>query len=711
MARIERGILRKDGYMNLMNKYGTSQDNSNAYNYQHEGIIPDIELTEQYESSGLFAKIIDTPAEEAVKHGFDIGLKSPDINTYIEDMLDRLDWEYVASTAIKWARLYGGALGVMFIDDDRGLEEPLNWRGIRDIDEIRVYERAIVYPDYTSISTGRSKLSKFGTPELYQVSSIYGQFWVHESRCLIFRNGILPEQTTFQPYRFWGTPEYLRIRKALRETITTHESGVKLLERSVQAIYTMQGLADLLSTEAGENEVLKRLQIIDMARGFLNSIAIDAENETYDFKSATMTGVKEIVDATCNMLSAVTNIPQAILFGRSPAGMNATGESDLENYYNFIERIQKLMLKPNLTTLIDIIIRAGLRRGKLDEEPDVKLKFNPLWSLSESEQTDLNQKKAQTQQIRAQTAQLYVDMGVLDTSEVRSGLAKEEDFDIEQVLDDMTEEELWGNYEEMQAGAGQEQEEEGMPPEEGAGPVNPQAQTPGQPVEEVQEPEDESEPDKQEEQQQDEQGETEIKDSAGDDPAKKVITVIRKRGNVDRQDDGEHTDSSGSVGVLVIQDGKVLTGCRSESGQMCGPGGHIEPGETPAAAAIRETQEEFGITPMNLIPMGQIEGLADEYGKPFQFLCTEFDGEPDCSSDEMFAPVWVVPSEPYVMFDNMFPPFAESLKMLTDTDLIEKNGQKPLTINVNFDTIIEEDIGSNADAEDVTRICTDADDK
>jgi hypothetical protein len=39
-------------------------------------------------------------------------------------------------------------------------------------------------------------------PEYYQVNSIYGQFWVHESRCLIFRNGVLPERTMQPFYRF-----------------------------------------------------------------------------------------------------------------------------------------------------------------------------------------------------------------------------------------------------------------------------------------------------------------------------------------------------------------------------------------------------------------------------------------------------------------------------------------------------------------------------
>ncbi len=65
------------------------------------------------------------------------------------------------------------------------------------------------------------------------MSSIYGSFQVHESRCLVFRNGVLPEQTTDSTYLFWGMPEYVRIRRALRETITSHTDATKMLERSV----------------------------------------------------------------------------------------------------------------------------------------------------------------------------------------------------------------------------------------------------------------------------------------------------------------------------------------------------------------------------------------------------------------------------------------------------------------------------------------------
>ena len=314
LARLERGrqVLaelagkpresRKDGYVNLLNKYGTSQDNSTAYTYLGEATTPDITLTQQYETGGLFAKIIDIPSEEAVKHGFDMNLNNPDLESYIDDSLDWLEWEEKAATAIKWARLYGGSIMVMLIDDGRGIDEPLDWQNIRSIDELRVYERAIVQPDYASLynydprDPVRKTTSRFAMPEFYNVYSMYGSFKVHESRCLIFRNGILPERTTQANYRYWGMPEYVRIRKELREAVTSHSFGVKMLERAVQAIYSMKGLAQLLATDEGEDAVLKRLEVIDMARGILNSIAIDSEGENYDFKNMQLSGVKDVID-------------------------------------------------------------------------------------------------------------------------------------------------------------------------------------------------------------------------------------------------------------------------------------------------------------------------------------------------------------------------------------------------------------------------------
>jgi phage-related protein (TIGR01555 family) len=442
---------RADGYVNMLNKYGTTQDNSTAYEFRSDGIVPDMNLTEHYELNGLFAKIIDAPAEEAIKHGYNLGLKASDVTQYLDDALERLEWEEKAATAIKWSRLYGGALGVMLINDGGGIDEPLNWRRIKEIEEIRIYERAVIYPDYSSLynfdlrDPTRSATSKFGMPEYYQVNSIYGQFWVHESRCLIFRNGIVPERTMQPFYRFWGIPEYLRIRRELRETITAHSTGVKMLERSVQAIYSMKELATLLATDEGMDIVVRRLQAIDMARGILNSIAIDNDGESYEFKTIPMAGVKDTIDTTCNMLSAVTSIPQTVLFGRSPAGQNATGKSDLENWYNYVEKIQKLQLKGNMQRLLDIIAVAGQYKGNITDKPDIRLSFNPLWSMDDEERSKVEHQNAQTRHLKAQTAQMYMDMGVLRPSEVRAGLAQDGEYQVEELIDedDLDGSDLW----------------------------------------------------------------------------------------------------------------------------------------------------------------------------------------------------------------------------------------------------------------------------
>lgn len=620
---------REDGYVNLLNKYGTKQDNSEAYKFEREPVIPDMQLTGLYEGNGLFSKIIDTPAEEALKHGFDLNLKSDELNAFVEDALDDLEWEEKAATAIKWARLYGGALIVMLIDDGHGLEEPVDWEHIRSIDELRVYERSIVQPDYASLYQqdygGKgvgNRVSKFGQPEYYYVSSIYGSFKVHESRCLVFRNGVLPEQTSNATYLFWGMPEYVRIRRALRETVTAHTDSVKLLERSVQAIYSMKGLASLLTTDDGENQVLKRLQLVDTSRGLLNSIAIDSEGEQYDFKTFQFSGVKDVIDATCNMLSALTNIPQTILFGRSPAGMNATGDSDFESYYNFVEKIQRLMLKRNLRTLLDVVFRAGIASGDVAEEPDYKLEFKPLWSLSDTEQAAVDQTKAQTALVKAQTAQAYVDMQALDPTEVRRRLASDEEFDVEDIISEDDEDDL------LQSLLGTEPS--AMSDVEAAQKNIEQGQAPG-----------------------------------GEEQSATVApTATPPTTNADA------TDTDYGVGVLVVQDGRFLCGTRLKGGSVGGPGGHIEAGESPEDAAIRETREEFGITPKDLMPVAFLSDLKPPYCPSHVFLCTDFDGSIRCADGEMASPGFITAEKVAELStqnpERLFPPFAQSITALLD---------------------------------------------
>ncbi len=596
---------RADGYINLMNKYGTRDDASEQYRFQSEGPVTDIELTLNYEENGLFSKIIDIPAEDAASGGFTYGITDEGLETFIQDSLEELDFEQKASAAMKWSRLYGGALIVMVLDDGGKLIDPVNWDGIRGIDDLLVFERSLVSPDYNSIykqsreGKGSGGKVKFGMPEFYDIFPVYGHtFRVHESRCLLFKNGELPQSSTRTEYRFFGLPEYIRIHKALQEAVTSHGNGVKLLDRAIQAIYRMNGLAALLDTDEGEDIVLRRLRIIDMAKGLINSIAIDAQGEDYDYKTVTFSGVKDVIDAACNMLSAVTNIPQTKLFGRSPAGENATGEGDMENYYTFVRKIQKLNLKRNLGTLINVILAVGKYKGELKEIPKFKLEFKPLWSLSEKEQAEVGKVKADTELVKAQAAQVYVDMQALDASEVRERLAEGGEFTVNDILQ---EREDWT---------------------------------------ELQEPFTE--------------GESE--ETSG--------TALSAEPDLGQGKEAIKMDAAAPTGcgVLVIKDGKVLVGNRKDSGLLCGPGGHIEPGERPEEAAVREAREEFGIYVAELIPFAMLSEMSPEYCPSQVFLCTEFFGEPVCLNSEMEQARFEAVSD--ILKQDLFLPFQLSVQEL-----------------------------------------------
>lgn len=673
--------FRADGYVNLMNRYGTSKDPAEHYHFEREPDIPDDVLTMVYEGNGLFAKIIDTPAEEAIKHGFTLkDVSDQNVEEFYVEALDELDWEEIAMTAIRWARLFGGSIAVMLINDGGRLEDPLNWRNIKSIDDIRVYERAIVQPDYQSMYSYdpsdpfRTRGSRLGMPEFYQVTSRYGNFTVHDSRCLVFQNGILPENATNSLYQLWGIPEYVRIRRALKDAELAHESAPKLLDRSVQAIYKMQGLSSLLATEQGENQVLRRLQVIDMARGMLNSLVIDADGEDYDFKTFQFNGITDVVSASCNMLSAITSIPQTILFGQGVGGMSSTDDTSMENYYNYVERIQKRMLRSNLRYLLSIIFQAGLYTGEVDEVPKINVEFNPLWSLTDTEQADLDQKKAATQLTKAQTVQAYVSMEAIDPSEVRKKLADSDEFDVETMLDEYEDDEdLFANMQAMEGEAGSQTPAEGQPTEQGG--ATPTEAGAADYAEEVDVKEHDTDPGKNgsaspaaapaatklpQDMSEEEKAEAA---KASQNPAKRPGNSVQGDGDTSPSPD----DLKAGVGVIVVKDGKILTGTRKTDfgyGLICGPGGHIKVGETPTQAAFRETEEEFGISPKELLPLGRGPAEPDTEIQPYIFLCTDYEGEPNCVDREMADPTFRAMEELEQLRPSMFQPFADDVALM-----------------------------------------------
>jgi 8-oxo-dGTP diphosphatase len=61
--------------------------------------------------------------------------------------------------------------------------------------------------------------------------------------------------------------------------------------------------------------------------------------------------------------------------------------------------------------------------------------------------------------------------------------------------------------------------------------------------------------------------------------------------------------------MFVFRDDEVLLIHKKRGlgkGKVNGPGGKLEEGETPASCAVRETEEEVGITPQNIEAVGEL---------------------------------------------------------------------------------------------------------
>lgn len=94
---------------------------------------------------------------------------------------------------------------------------------------------------------------------------------------------------------------------------------------------------------------------------------------------------------------------------------------------------------------------------------------------------------------------------------------------------------------------------------------------------------------------------------------------------------------------FIVVEGQVLLIRKKRglgAGKINGPGGKVEPGETPLAAAVRETVEETGVTPLGMSLRGELL-FRFRGGQPFHchiYLANSFAGNP--RETEEALPLW-----------------------------------------------------------------------
>ncbi len=269
-----------------------------------------------------------------------------------------------------------------------------------EIEEIRIFDSSVAEPVYTDDPA---------TPEYFRVSSKYGTFTAHQSRCLIFRNDPPPERGS-ERHDFWGIPEYARIAEAMQKADSAYHAAVLMLEKAVQPVWKMHGLSELLSTEDGERQLLRTVEAMNMIRGLHNTIVIDSR-DNYKYLKTNFVAVKQAIEACESMICSVSGIPYEILFGdyHTRNIFTDTPWVRQEVFYNMIEGVQERMIRTNLRKMCKIIAPEAV--------PEIS--FSSLWNESELDKAEAQLSKAKAELIRAKEIVGYIEIGALYPAEIK----------------------------------------------------------------------------------------------------------------------------------------------------------------------------------------------------------------------------------------------------------------------------------------------------
>ena len=350
------------------------------------------ELTVLYRESWLAMRIIDMPSEDMTRAWYRFSSPVPEED---QESLRRLEARHSIrrelTDAIRWARLYGGSLALMVLrgEEDR-LSEPLDmdlllpgcFRGLLVLDRAQGIEPSEELEEDLDDPD-------FGLPKYYSVElDDLGTVRLHHSRVLRFTGRELPRAEARRE-SWWGAGEMEHIMEELQKRSAASANIAQLIFQANITTLKISDFGDALAmgTEAQKQQIRNAVMEENRFRTSFGLQILSAgdtlENHPYSFG-----GLSEIYEQFMLDMAGAAEIPAAKLFGRAPAGLNATGESDLKNYYESISQLQERLLRPALEKLLPVLALSAW--GTLPA--DMAFVFNPIAAESPAETAELAEK-------------------------------------------------------------------------------------------------------------------------------------------------------------------------------------------------------------------------------------------------------------------------------------------------------------------------------
>lgn len=347
-------------------------------------------LNSLYRSHWVVQKIINTIPQDMMKNGYDFQSDiNPDQIQKISKIIRQTRLHSKILNGLYWGRLYGGAAGIIMIDgeDDR-MDEPL------DLDRVMpgAFKGLLIMDRWSGIMPSADLITDitdpdFGMPEYYEVTLPEGQgvIRLHNSRVCRFTGREMPYLEKLAE-NYWGTSEMEHVFSELKKRDNVSWNIALLTFMANIRVMKIDGMEQLLAYggDKSQQALYNTLEGLNMMLNN-NGIQILGKDDSYESHQYTFSGLGEVYDRFMMDVSGACGIPVTKLFGRSPAGMNSTGDADMDNYYDTIEQSQESQLRPVLDKLLPIVCMSAL--GAVPDDLDYI--FNPVRRPSNDEKQSL----------------------------------------------------------------------------------------------------------------------------------------------------------------------------------------------------------------------------------------------------------------------------------------------------------------------------------
>ncbi len=382
------GVVRyfSDKLVNLVANLGTERDKASSSIYAPT-LLSEQELSNAYRGAWLPRKIVDIPPLDATRRWRGWQASKEQIEK-LEAEEKRLDVRRKVKQAMTRARLFGGS-AIYIGTGDRDTSLPLDPERVKQggIKYLTVMSKRKLAPGDIE-QDPQSDL--FDRPKWYTLTG--SQIQVHPSRLIIFIGAELPDPELDVGVEYgWGDSVLQSILDTIKQSDSTMANVASLVFEAKVDVIKIPDFMNQLQDPAYKNQVLERLRLAAMAKGINGQILLDAQEE-YDSKSASFGSLPDVIDRFLQAVAGAADIPLTRLAGQSPAGMSSTGESDLRNYYDRIQAMQELDMRPALSTLDECLIRSAL--GARD--PKIHYAWLPLWQSTAAEKSENGKRTAET---------------------------------------------------------------------------------------------------------------------------------------------------------------------------------------------------------------------------------------------------------------------------------------------------------------------------